>query len=247
MPRGGRGAAGHRREEVRSVGSLRAVPIAYLPLLASLQQRFHDGITAVPADPAVLHGGDWSVRGLVEHLAGVHHWAAAMARDEEAAPLDPHPSDLADHYRACADELRETLAALPPDAVARTFDGRGPVSFWHRRQLHETLVHLHDLLGHADGVAPVVWADTVDEVVTVLHPRQVMLGRAAAPTETLRLVAVDADRAWVLGPGERPAAVLEGSAERLALLLWGRVEIDAIRISGDADAARRVLTAALTP
>ena len=53
------------------------------------------------------------------------------------------------------------------------------MSFWHRRQLHETLIHLWDLrtAGGLDLVVePMLWADTVDEALTVMHPRQVRLG-----------------------------------------------------------------------
>lgn len=222
------------------------MPIDYLPLLGALQDRFQHGIGTVPEDRPVPHCEGWTVRDLVEHLAEVHHWAAAMARNEDEAPLHEHPSDLTGLYAECAAELRATLASLPPDAPARTLDGPGRVCFWHRRQVHETLVHLHDLLGRVDDVPAAVWADAVDEVMTVLLPRQLRLGRTAAPTEGVRLIATDADSRWLLGTGPAVAEI-HGTGQELALLIWGRMGIDGVGVSGDVDVTQRILASALTP
>ncbi len=222
------------------------MPIDYLPLLAELQEEFAAGIEEISDDAPVPSCGDWTVRDLAEHLASVHHWAAAMARDEDVERLPRHPPDLSERYAACAAELRETLAALPSDAPGRTFDGPGPASFWRRRQVHETLVHLHDLRGEVPAVAAEVWADAVDEVVTVFYPRQVRLERIAPLPVAVRLVAIDAGQEWVLGEGD-PVATIEGSAQALTLLLWGRLGLDAVTVTGDAAAAERALTTAITP
>ncbi len=124
------------------------------------------------------------------------------------------------------------------------------MAFWCRRQLHETLIHLWDLrtAGGLDlVVAPVIWADTVDEVVTVMHPRQVRLGRAPAPPVRLGLAATDLDRTWSLSAAadapEARAATLNGPAEALALLVWRRIGLDDPRLSVDGDEA--ALTAVL--
>ncbi|MFI9487144.1 maleylpyruvate isomerase N-terminal domain-containing protein [Promicromonospora sp. NPDC052451] len=216
----------------------------HLSLLARLQGDF---LAALPgADPAarVPACGDWTVRELVEHLAGVHRWAASNAYRVDTEPLGEGPFDLAPHYAAQAATLRRALAELPPDATARVLAhpeplGPGPVRFWHRRQVHETLVHLHDLLAASAGTGtlglahaePEVWADGVDEVVTVLQPRQVGLGRMEPLRHPVSLVATDVagTPAWVLGaPGQRaeevsPGVVVSGSAEGLALMLWHRL------------------------
>lgn len=223
----------------------------YLPLLADLQDAFHRGIGE--ADPAATIPGcpGWTVRELVEHIARVHHWAAAQARHEEAQAMSPS-TDLAAHYDSCARELRETLTELDPSAPALTLDGEGVVSFWHRRQVHETLVHLHDLRSAAgnevDEVDPQVWADTVDEVLTMMYPRQVRLGRTPPVTHAASLVATDADSAWQLGDGD-PVAVVAASARDLALLLWRRLSIEDQRLSitGDRVTTEQTLSGALTP
>jgi len=124
------------------------------------------------------------------------------------------------------------------------------VAFWYRRQLHETLIHLWDLrtAGGPDlVVAPVIWADTVDEVVTVMHPRQVRLGRAPAPAVRLELAATDRDRTWSVSASptapEGRTATVRGPAEALALLVWRRITLDDGRLSVDGHEA--VLTAVL--
>jgi uncharacterized protein (TIGR03083 family) len=236
----------------------------YPLLLADFQGEF---LASIPdADPAArIPGcGDWTVRELVEHLAIVHHWAAANARAEKAEPLGEGPFDLAAHYAACATELRETLAALAPQAQGRILahpepTAPGPASFWRRRQVHETLIHGHDLRAAIAGKAaqgliravPEVWADTVDEVVGVFYPRQVGMGRLEPLEVALRLVATDlADPVeWVLGDSESTAGTVSGTAEGLALLLWGRASADeaGVHISGDTDQVEEILNRPIVP
>ena len=235
----------------------------HLALLGRLQDAFlADVLEADPRAP-VPACGRWRVRNLVEHLARIHHWAAAQARRRHESPLGRGPFDLAPFYAEHAAELRATLAELNPDARAWTLlesdDPRSTVGFWHRRQLHETLVHLHDLRA-ATGrdvadVAPAVWADTVDEVVTVVHPRQVRLGRADPLDAPVALVATDAAASWLLGArddGARPAVRVTAPARELALVLWGRAAPDPDRVpgltvDGDTDALRAALGGRITP
>lgn len=225
-----------------------------LALLARLQDAF---LADVPdADPRapVPACRRWRVRNLVEHLGRIHHWAAAQARRRQETPLGRGPFDLAPFYAEQAAELRTTLAGLDPDARAWTLlesdDPGSTVRFWHRRQVHETLVHLHDLraaTGRAvDDVAPDVWADTVDEVVAVMQPRQVRLGRTAPLDPGVELVATDAGRTWMLGQGSTSAARVAAPARELALVLWGRLGPDPEAVPGPAvDGDRAALEAAL--
>ncbi|GAA4432585.1 maleylpyruvate isomerase family mycothiol-dependent enzyme [Georgenia halophila] len=220
--------------------------IDHLSVLARLQGSFLSGVERADPRAPVPRCAPWRVADLVQHLAYIHHWAAAQARGTRASPLGDAPSDLASHYAACAAELRDTLTDLGPDAVSRTLLGPGPASFWHRRQVHETLVHLHDLRAAGgdnvdtatvddvgeDDVGAEVWADAVDEVVTVLQPRQVRLERMGSLARTVALTAPDTGGTWVLGGHEdtrslgEPAATLTAPAHELALVLWRRLTVE---------------------
>ena len=223
----------------------------YLPLLAHLQDAFHRGIGEADGDAVIPGCPDWTVAQLVGHVAYIHHWAAAQARQEQAEPLSAE-GDLGAHYAACARELRDALAGLDPEASALTLDGEGVVSFWHRRQVHETLIHLHDVRSavgaQVEDIASEVWADSVDEVVTVMYPRQVRLDRTRPVPYAVSLVATDAGTAWQLGEGD-PVAIVAGPARELALLLWRRagLEDQRLTITGDRAAAAQTLGCALTP
>jgi uncharacterized protein (TIGR03083 family) len=228
--------------------------LAYLDALADLQDRFLTTIHEVDPRTPVPWCGRWKVRDLVVHISRIHHWAAAQAVRRQETPLGRGPFVLDALYASCAAELRETLAGLAPDAPAWTLDGPGPVSFWHRRQTHETLVHLWDLRtagGLRLDADPALWSDAVDEVVTVMQPRQERLGRMEPLPAPVALVATDAGREWQLGAhGDTPAAVtVAGPAERLALLLWGRASADdeALAVTGARGALDDALGRRLTP
>lgn len=233
-------------------------PATYLTLLGDLQADFLTSVEAADPDAPVPTCGDWSVGDLVDHLAGIHHMAATMARGERTQRLGV-PVDLAAHYDSAAAELRTTLAEVGPDATGRilsglTDDDRGPVSFWYRRQVHETLIHLYDLrsaLGQAaPDVPPQVWADNVDETVTVMHPRQVALGRTPQVVTRVELAATDADGSWALGAANAVQRVaVSGPARDLALVLWRRTTPTAadVVVEGDRQALAEVLDRAIAP
>jgi MDMPI C-terminal domain len=91
----------------------------------------------------------------------------------------------------------------------------------------------------------------------MFFPRQVRLRRIDPLTDSLELAIEDApagDRLVLAGDGTGPApagtaAALSGEAESVLLLLWKRVPLGgrAFGLTGDLDAARRVLAAAVTP
>lgn len=223
-----------------------------LETLGELQGQFLATIPLVDPTTRVPWCGRWRVKDLVVHLARIHHWAAAQARRKQETPLGRGPFVLEDLYATCAAELRDTLTELGPDAVAWTLVENGPASFWHRRQTHETLVHLWDLRTAAglDLTAdPALWADTVDEVVTVMQPRQERMGRMEPLPAPVGLDADDAGRSWLLGGSGTPSVSVSGPAEALALLLWGRTTPADERLTVDGDTAALVdaLGRRLTP
>lgn len=206
-----------------------------LDLLRSYQAAFADSITEVAPDAPVASCGDWTVRDLVGHLSDVHTWAARRAGGPRS--LLPPSDDLVGRYRAAATIVQETLASLDPDEHCWTLlDDEVPAEvprvgtrrFWHRRQKLETLVHLWDLRtagGLDTDASDAEWLDCVDEVLEVMQPRQLRLGRIAPPPVRLRLEPTGADaREGLAAVKDAPLVTVRGSAKQLALLVWGRAD-----------------------
>jgi len=121
-----------------------------------------------------------------------------------------------------------TVALAEPTRRCWTLAGPATAAWWRRRQALETAIHRVDAeraLGPASPIDPALAADGVGEVVDVLHPRQVRLGRATEPAVALRLTTDDGSGTWLIA-GPSPPTDISGPAERLLLLLWGRTNLD---------------------
>jgi MDMPI C-terminal domain len=115
-------------------------------------------------------------------------------------------------------------------------------------------VHLWDLRtagGLGLDVRPEVWADTVDEVVTVMQPRQVSRDRMPRLPSAIELTASDVDRMWRLDTADDGPAVVQvrAPASVLALMLWGRRSPDDadVEVAGDGGVLRAALAGPITP
>lgn len=209
-------------------------PHDWIPLLRTHTARFAALLAEADPDAPVEHCPGWTVRDVAVHLGGVHQWVvhAVVAGDPSLTPEPPaRGEDLASWYARQARALVGLLAATPPGAHAWTLDRDDRTAgFWRRRQVHEVVVHAWDVehaVGDPSPIDPSLAWDGVREVVDVLHPRQVRLGRTAGPAHALRLVATDLDDAVaVLGaPAAREDGVeVRATAERLLLLLWHRAD-----------------------
>lgn len=205
-----------------------------------------DPAARVPACP------DWALRDLVLHLGRVHRWATSVVLTGERSRPEPEPvadEDLAGWF---ADGGRALLAALDVDPRQPCW-GFGPqqdVGFWQRRQAHETAVHRVDVercVGQASPLDEALAEDGIAEVLEVMHPRQVALGRAEAPTRSVELVS-STGRRWELGTGPSVGTVTGPPAE-LLLLLWGRTSRTSpeLHVSADVDALDALLAGHVTP
>jgi uncharacterized protein (TIGR03083 family) len=208
--------------------------------------RVHRSVSQMMADPTP-EGGRWAKLPHAPEGPAVRAWFAEGAAQLEA---DLATFDAANAVDATAD-ADETL--IP------TWAGRQPPRFWARRMAHETAVHRWDAESagpagrNATSLDQALAADGIDEFFEVFT--RLRLGadaiRALGPV-TLRLVATDAGRSWLVRAdgttlswtspaGGTPAAdlVLEAPASTLLLLLWGRLDAGACRTSGDLDVAAR--------
>ena len=202
----------------------------------------------------------WTLGDLARHLSGVHRWAHGIVTtgspgDEPAGPTDPE--ELHAWFVAGAAQLLDALTTVDPSTPVWTF-GPKPrqVQFWVRRQPHETSMHLGDVrraLGVPHPVDPAFAADGVDEVVSMMTPRQVRLERIPLLEHGVRLVLSDSPGTeHVLAgdctdPSAPTVATLTGHAEDLLLALWRRSGIDNLTVDGDVEGARATFALALTP
>lgn len=225
-------------------------------LLAHLQREQDAFAACLAGDLAapVEHCGTWTLHDLAEHLGGSSEWVVAAVdegRLDYQAPAAPRGREelVAWFARACAaqydalaqDPLKEVWTVWPPNNIG----------FWRRRRCLETLVHRWDAehaLGIVSVLDPALCAEGVAEVVDMVAPREVALGRAPEPTSSLRLRTADTGESWVLGPGT-PAATVSGLAADLLLAVWHRLPPDAPSLAweGDAAAGRALLSGRLVP
>jgi uncharacterized protein (TIGR03083 family) len=192
----------------------------------------------------------WTVTDLAAHLGEVHRWAAEIVRTGRRGRRVNRPDlegdDHVEFYRARRGELLAALAETDPERACWTLRPTDRhVRFWHRRQTHETLVHLWDLRAAEDpsdslhDIDPAVCADGVDELLETFLPR-------AAPADLrplggpLTLTASDAGRSWTIEPtwlvrgGETgAAATVRAPAGTLLLWAWKRPSTVDLDVTGD--------------
>ena len=227
-----------------------AATVDHLAALRSATAEFSRTLAgaSLDASPPTFHS--WNVTDLAAHLGEVHRWAAETVETGHRASRDNSP-ELSVTPSAWYDEgrarLLEVLEQTDPERTCWTHHpGDRIVRYWHRRQLHETLVHLWDLrsvtepgdlLGEID---PAICADGVDEVLTVF-PRRSSPADRATLTAPVGLHATDAGRSWTVAPdweltqGATPAAAdVSGPAGALLLFVWRRpIDGAAVRLDGD--------------
>lgn len=179
----------------------------------------------------------WTVRELAAHLGEVHRWVIGnvatghRGQRENVPTLTVPPLQW---YASSRRALLDQFASVATDEVCWTMSPTDrTVGFWHRRQLHESLVHLWDLRSARDAdalppaeVGPATHADGIDELFDVFLPRSSEADRTPLGG-TLRLVATDVDRTWDFADhwGDvptTPSAVVHGTAGDLLLLAWNR-------------------------
>ncbi|MEM9204443.1 MAG: maleylpyruvate isomerase N-terminal domain-containing protein [Actinomycetota bacterium] len=186
----------------------------------------------------------WTAADLAIHTATVHrrvaHWCTIRATTPEPAP-NPQPDDPHtpwDWCHAAVDLVADALTTIAPDEPVWTWTDRQDAGFYHRRMVHETVLHHWDAASiDATPIAldPARSADGIDELMTV--GMRFRSGGAAIdyPAGSVSILATDTGHRWslvaidrALGIG-RGATVITGTdatitatAANLFLALWGR-------------------------
>ncbi|QNN53884.1 maleylpyruvate isomerase family mycothiol-dependent enzyme [Nocardioides mesophilus] len=174
-------------------------------------ERFTAGIAVADLHAPVAGCPGWTTYDLAVHLGNVHAWAATVVETGRSAPgQNDEPRvrrsrAVSDWYAGKAEDLYQVLRAADPQRPCWNFafGDDGLTSFWQRRQLHETTVHVMDLdaaTGVVTPVSPLLAEDGVDEVLTVFLHRMHRRGHPTALTAPLSLVTTDTGRAWTLTP-----------------------------------------------
>lgn len=185
----------------------------YLDELVLHTTAFAEAVRAAGPDAPVPSCPGWTVRGLAEHVGGVHRWAAGTLRagDVKLArrgvtdpPMPAAEDEVSTWLLEGAALIAEAVREVGEGAIVGGFAGPVPARFWARRQCHETLVHRGDAeiaagLPPWSGVDPEIAADAVTEFLEL-----VVMGAKRRPElrgdgETLHLHATDLEAGeWIV-------------------------------------------------
>ncbi|BBA99695.1 hypothetical protein RVR_6424 [Actinacidiphila reveromycinica] len=220
-----------------------------------------DAAERTGADVPVPTCPGWTTGDLVRHTGTFHRWAARIVAEalpgpvpEDPMPREPTGAELLPWFREGHGALVRTLRAADPglDCWAFLPGAPSPLAFWARRQAHETAVHRVDAESARGGaLSPLdagFAADGIDELLSGFHARRSSRVRTGRP-RVLRVRPDDTDAVWTvrLSPDAQPRAErtaagpadceLSGPARDLYLLLWNRLPLDAVAVTGDRDLA----------
>lgn len=132
-------------------------------------------------DAPIEHCPGWTMQRLVSHTAKVFQRTAVVVAEGLMAP----PSNdrftqfsrdevVFDQFAEVLDDLVDTLRTAVPNAPSWNFTGEDLTNaFWVRRMLNEAAVHRWDAqhaAGPAEGFAPELAVDIIDELLFVLMP-----------------------------------------------------------------------------
>lgn len=233
-----------------------------LDLETTLHMIRRDGEALIAAaemapDAAVRGCPGWSNTDLAIHTTGVHrrvaHWTANRLAKPERWP-DHEPADSAAPWGWCREGLDLVLGALAdigPDESVWSWTDRRNGGFYHRRMLHETVVHrwdAEDAAGISSHIDSEVATDGINELFDVgmrfrgdgggvEYPEGDVLLERTDGTDRWRVRAIDGTLlvAHNGDAGMSAHAIVQGHAEDLLLYLWGRG--GQATISGDTDVA----------
>jgi uncharacterized protein (TIGR03083 family) len=238
---------------------------ALLSLVDDRSTALREAVAAAPDLAARVPGcSDWTLHDLVAHLGAVQRfWAVVVAAADTGGPPSPEAigdrtphGDLLDWS---AESTRLLLAALReagPDTPCWTWWGasEGPMTVGAvaRHQVQEAAVHAYDAQETIAEPQPLPAAVAVDSVAEFLvvslgvqgawphRPARLVFAATEGPAWTVDLTPAGA-RLAPAASGE-PVATIHGTASDLVLALYGRIPLTDVRIDGDAEVVRQLIT-----
>lgn len=223
---------------------------------------FAAAVAEAPPETPVLSCPGWTVTDLTLHLAGIYQFVHARASAGDASPPATRPAEKAELpagstalqlWQDSYDRLMALFDGLDPEAPAWNWAPQPKrAGFWPRRMAHETAVHRWDAqlaIAAGEPIEAKLAADGVSEVLDTFLPA----GRRRTPGQwrgVVQLVATDAGQEWFLRLRGEGVALLDtgtlldhddhharahaaGTASDLLLALWGRMDFDALTVTGD--------------
>jgi uncharacterized protein (TIGR03083 family) len=217
---------------------------------------------------AVVACPGWDFAQLLTHLGNVYNWVGTIVeqrpetRPSSDLPLRPEGMRAPDWMANRLGRLVPLLESTPEDALMWNFgpESPAPVSFWRRRQVHETAIHRVDAeLAAGQPVtpfAPELAADGIAELLTLLRFNDTTDTAAADAGDirprddnvpaTIHLHATDVEGAeWTIDTSatavtrrhSKADVAVRGSAWALDRWFWGRPVEGEIETFGDPVAA----------
>ncbi|HEY3724639.1 MAG TPA: maleylpyruvate isomerase family mycothiol-dependent enzyme [Acidimicrobiia bacterium] len=189
----------------------------------------------------------WTMADLVRHVLQVHRsWCLIVEEgrttpDWSQAPMPPD-AELVAEFRANAERFAEVLGATDPETPCWTWGPEQNAGFVQRFQVQEAALHRWDAesaVGTPGPIAP----DGAADAIALDH----LLLAAAAPSARAGFEVVTTDTPFGMTISATPdlpvVGSLRGTASDLLLVLWKRLPLSSVDVTGDAGAIAAAIAA----
>jgi uncharacterized protein (TIGR03083 family) len=226
-------------------------------VITDASQQFAELIEHGDLEATVSSCPGWTLTELAQHMCGSQRWSSQVFITGEAGEFPKAPPERAELLAYFTDGARlliEASIATDPQRPTWSFGPEPRIAkFWTRRQAHEIAVHLwdaYDSQGKSYEVPSEIAIDGINEIAEVFIPMRTKHGAVTqlpqklvlAPTGTTTRIELATDSS-----ATGPTITLAGSASDLLLLLWGRVQLSAVEVDGDAVLAQEFLAQGVSP
>jgi len=232
----------------------------YIELLRNDTERIAEVAESVDLRTGIASCPGWGLGDLVHHVGEVHRfwqWVAAerVQRIESDAeiPVRPQPPDvdLVAWFRLGAATLLDTLAKADPTEPVWSWTSQHDMAFIQRRMPQETAVHRWDAESAAGVAGPIdsaLAADGIAEFFLLAAANPISgderIGLAASDTGDRWTADVASGRMQLRQGASNEPVLLSGSASDVLLVLWRRLPLSTLQVSGDVGVATRFLALA---